>query len=26
MIQVAAAGYSKHVLYSADFNILATMR
>src|SRR6185503_1523872 len=25
MIQVAAAGYSKHVLYSADFNILATM-
>jgi len=26
MIQVAAAGYSTHVLYSADFNILATMR
>jgi uncharacterized protein YbjT (DUF2867 family) len=26
MIQVAAAGYSKHVLYSADFNILAAMR
>jgi uncharacterized protein YbjT (DUF2867 family) len=26
MIQVAAAGYSKHVLYSADFNTLAAMR
>jgi uncharacterized protein YbjT (DUF2867 family) len=26
MIQVAAAGYSKRVLYSADFNILATRR
>src|SRR5688572_9281216 len=26
MIQVAAAGYSKPVLYSADFNALATMR
>jgi len=26
MIQVAAAGYSKRVLYSADFNTLAAMR
>jgi uncharacterized protein YbjT (DUF2867 family) len=26
MIQVAAAGYSKQVLYSSDFNTLATMR
>jgi uncharacterized protein YbjT (DUF2867 family) len=26
MIQVAVTGYSKHVLYSADFNILAAMR
>ena len=26
MIQVAVAGYSKHVLYSADFNTLAEMR
>jgi uncharacterized protein YbjT (DUF2867 family) len=26
MIQVAAAGYSKHVLYSADFNTLAERR
>ncbi len=26
MIQVAATGYSKQVLYSSDFNILATMR
>jgi uncharacterized protein YbjT (DUF2867 family) len=26
MIQVAAAGYSKHVLYSSDFNTLAAMR
>jgi uncharacterized protein YbjT (DUF2867 family) len=26
MIQVAAAGYSKHVLYSSDFNSLAAMR
>jgi hypothetical protein len=25
MIQVAAAGYSKQVLYSADFNALAAM-
>ncbi len=26
MIQVAATGYSKQVLYSADFNVLAAMR
>jgi hypothetical protein len=26
MIQVAAAGYSKQVLYSSDFNTLATRR
>ena len=26
MIQVAAVGYSKHVLYSADFNALAARR
>ena len=26
MIQVAATGYSKHILYSTDFNTLAAMR